>query len=349
MLILTAIILALLAGMMNGSYPAPIRMIRLPFDTIWLIFSIFMFLIFPWIAVWILSPNDILKLFASLPTSFFMITVGAGLIYGCGMLVYTYSLHYVGIGVSFLLNIAGGTIIGSLLPVLLLNASKLITPSGIWELVAMGVFLVGLIAAGIASTKRAKNAGVNQDIVPGKSAQGILLGILSGIFCAAQGSAYSYTLPAVNTLAAHLSASPLAAAMLAWIPIFNGAFVPFFLYFLIKNIRSKTWQQLQNKVFTWVAFIFGMAVLAFGSLIVFSKAAISLGQLGSVIVWPIFMISIILTSNFWGWRQGEWRNSGSVAGTWQITSIAFLVLAVAALVMSAYYNILSSPYVASLQ
>ena len=339
MLILTAIILALLAVVMNGSYPAPIRMIHLSSDTIWLIFSIFMFLILPWVAVWILSPNDILKLFAGLPASFLIITISAGLIYGCGMLVYTYSLRYVGIGVSFLLNIAGGTIIGSLLPLVLLNASKLVTSSGMWELIGMFIFLIGLIAAGIASTQRAKHALTNPDIVQGKSGLGVLLGVLSGVFCAAQGSAYSYTLPAVNTLAAHLGVSPLAAAMLAWIPIFNGAFIPFFIYFLIKNVREKFWQDFKKGTASGLELILGMAVLSFVSLIVFSKAAISLGDLGSVIVWPIFMISIILTSNFWGWRQGEWRNSGTAAGSWQIISMGFLILAVGALVMSAYYNI----------
>ena len=96
---------------------------------------------------------------------------------------------------------------------------------------------------------------------------------------------------------------------------------------------------MNEHVVVGVEWIFAMALLAFISLIVFSKTAISVGHLGSVIVWPIFMISIILTSNFWGWHQGEWQNAGKSAGGWQISSILFLILAVAALVVSAYFNV----------
>jgi L-rhamnose-H+ transport protein len=268
--------------------------------------------------------------------SILLLAIGGGM-FGCGMVLFTYSLRYVGIGVAFLLNISANTIIGSLLPVLLLNPNKLITPTGLIQIVALLLFLVGVIFTGIASHKRNQNLSSGSKL-KGKNSRGIVLGMLSGLLTSAQGSVYSLVLPNIRTLPS-LHTHSMLAASLPWIIIFNAAFIPCLLFFVWKNKTEQSFSQLKNFNIKELMLQVIMAVLYYASLLLFSKSSTLLGSMGSVITWPILMISIILTSNTWGFLHGEWHNAGRAAIKAEIISIVWLVIAVIILTFDGYLNI----------
>ena len=81
-----------------------------------------------------------------------------------------------------------------------------------------------------------------------------------------------------------------------------------------------------------------MGILYFGSLIVFSQASKSLGHLGAVIAWPMLMIFIILTSNFWSFIHGEWENSNKIALRYLSISLIALITAIISLSIAATIN-----------
>jgi len=152
-----------------------------------------------------------------------------GVLFGLGTILFTYSLRYVGIGVSFMLNIAANTIVGTILPLVLLNAQKLLTTVGLLEIVALLFFLVGLIITTLAAKLRDKHLTV-EHLYKGRAFAGILLGILSGLFSSAQGFAYAYSLPTLKLAGAQLHLASLAVANFPWILIFNAAWVPYFFF-----------------------------------------------------------------------------------------------------------------------
>src|SRR4051812_5056156 len=106
-----SIIFAMLAGFMNGTYAFPLKyMTRWSNETSWLVFSPLAFLLMPWLCLFLLD-NNIFTLLNSIPNNSLYILLLAGLLFGIGMITFTFSLRFVGIGISFILNISTGTMI----------------------------------------------------------------------------------------------------------------------------------------------------------------------------------------------------------------------------------------------
>ena len=40
-----------------------------------------------------------------------------------------------------------------------------------------------------------------------------------------------------------------------------------------------------------------------------ASGATNMGALGPVIGWPVYVSSLLLGNNFWGWCTGEWRGA----------------------------------------
>jgi L-rhamnose-H+ transport protein len=335
-MLLYAVILALIAGAMNGSYVTFLKYIQLSNNFIWAVFAIFAFGIAPWIALFLFGQH-IFALFNALSIFHFLVLIIGGILFSLGMVLFVFALKYVGMSVSFILNIAAGTIVGTLLPVLLLNPQKLLTLAGFIQLFALFVFSIALYCMLKASGHRESHLA-SSNTFKGKNVLGVLVGSLSGILTSAQGFVYSYSLPSVLKIAIMVNTSNLTATLMVWAIIFNAAMIPYVIFFLVKffgekdTVKSKNWP----KSFFWLIV---MALFYYGSIVVFSKASISLGDMGSVIAWPMLMIMIILTSNFWGWKQGEWHGAGKVAIKFQKLSILLLVIAILLLTVTGALNL----------
>ena len=155
MIIIIAVVLAMLAGVMNGSYAFPVKSIKRtwPDGLIWFVFSFFAFLMMPWVMNFFINPH-FMTFLVSLPHNIIWIELISGVLFGLGMVLFTFSLNYIGMGISFLLNIGTGTVIATLLPILLRNISAFTSLFGLLELLAMVIFVIGIIVAIMASTKR---------------------------------------------------------------------------------------------------------------------------------------------------------------------------------------------------
>ena len=81
-----------------------------------------------------------------------------------------------------------------------------------------------------------------------------------------------------------------------------------------------------------------MAVLAFGSLLIFGFASMQLGVMGPIVSWPVFMIVIVLTSNFWSFISGEWK--GISKKTLYLQWFAVLLFLIAIAIMAFDANLL---------
>jgi L-rhamnose-H+ transport protein len=124
-----------------------------------------------------------------------------------------------------------------------------------------------------------------------------------------------------------------------WIPIFSAAFVPYFSYFLYRSVQHKSLANVfSKKTAPYLLLCIVMGILYFGSLLVFSQAASSLGHMGAVIAWPMLMIFIILTSNFWSFIHREWENASNVALRYLSGSLLSLIMAIVTLSIAGVMN-----------
>lgn len=330
---ITAVILAMLAGIMNGSYAFPVKNMRRFWqdDLIWLVFSVLAFLLMPWLANFVINTqiNHYLSLIDSSTWELLLI---AGLSFGIGMILFTVSFSLIGLGISFILNIGVSTVFATLAPILFLQPQSFLSFFGAMELVAMGIFIAGIAFAIYAAIKR-------DDIHFSQHTKlGLICAFFSGLFNAGEGFAYSISQSPLKTLAMQHGYSALSAANIAWIGIFAGAFAPYFLFFLYRCFKNKAFASFSHRAAGNVLRLITMSIFYVVCLFIFSQSSLELSDFGAVIAWPLFMIFIVLTSNFWGVMQGEWRQASHHARSSLFASIFFMIIAVLVLAENGYYH-----------
>lgn len=331
--IFLAFFLTLFAGIFNGSYPGVLKKLSaFNQDLVWASFSFFAFFLFPLIATALVVPQWP-TLLSLLPEKFFITCMIGGFLFGLGMICFTIALRFIGIGIAFVLNISFGTIFGSLLPVFFTSPARIFTSAGIVDLLALLAFILSVTcssrAASIRDSAQKNSAHMHLTV-------GLLMGTLSGVLCAAQGAAFGLATPLLTSTAStnHIIGNVLS---LPWIVIFWSAFVPYFLFYFIKGaktLNSRTGAEMKA-ICTRSYYLAIMGFLYYSALVIYSYAVGFLGNYGNVVGWPLLMAAIILTSNFWGWKRGEWLNAPQKSKRLMVFSIILMIVAVMFLGISA--------------
>lgn len=339
--ILFALAMVLIAGFINGSFAAPMKfMTKWDEENIWLIFSFWGFIILPWVSILVMAPNT-MQVLGAIPQKLLLTMVAGGVAFGLGQIAFALSFRYIGIGLAFVINISMGTAGSALIP-LLWHKGLMGTPYSYAQLVGIVIFIIAVLigaAAGAARDRHRKQItqapeAVTDDrvkkIKPGMLLLGVILAIIAGAGSVCQGVTYIWANPTVSKIAVAHGVGALPSGVVAWVVIFCSAWIPYFLYFLILNIKNHSFGKLKaagsGSYWFWLIL---MGVGYWGSLIFFSKASQVIGgDLAPTIAWPLFMVFIILTSNLWSWKSREWENAGPSAAKKMFVSLALFVVAI---------------------
>lgn len=324
-----AIIMVIIGGMLNGTFAIPGKFIKtLGEDRMWFYVSIWAYLVVPFVTLWILYPHFIHALFEVSPSYIVAAFVG-GAVWGVGMIFCLLGFRYVGLSVTYAINIGMGTAGGSILPLLFMHRSKLNTMFGHIIILGVGIFIIGIIFAALAAKER--DANKNSSSGKNHSKIGIMCAILAGIGSMTQGYVFAYSTSGFLNSPHLQHVSVLVRSNLPWIWIFLGGLFPNVIYFGIVARRKKAVtvckSGLKGHIISQLLIII-MAILFFECLILYGFAAGLIGSVGPIIAYPIFMVFIVLTSNFWGFKFGEWHGASKKARFLICIAISVLVLAV---------------------
>jgi len=124
-------------------------------------------------------------------------------------------------------------------------------------------------------------------------------------------------------------ASNAMAANPIWALTVTGGFVSNFVYCAYLLSKNRTWTVFRagNPFAYWLLGI-SMGVLWFGGIVIYGMGTASLGTLGGIIGWPIFMTIIIIAALSWGAVSGEWKTASRRALIYNWTGVAILLLAI---------------------
>lgn len=328
MIIANALLFSIIAGILNGSFAMPTKHIKANAGSIWFYFAFWAFIIIP-LGTFLIVDPAFYKLLFAVPSSAVLVPLIAGLIWGVGMVCFSEALKYIGIGVAFVINIGIGTAGGTLIPLLFFPQQQVSSLFVSFVIVAVLLLLLGVLLAGFAAHQREKemvnsvvNCSTNMTVLA------LAITIFAGVSSAVQGASYAYALGAYSVLeSAH---GTLILAILPWFFVFLGGFIPYVIYFTI--LKMKEHKKIKARLtFKERLLIIAMAVMFFESIVFYAKASQTLGALGPIIAWPLFMIFIILVSNFWGFNHGEWR--GVSRGAQVKISCAILLLVIAVIIL----------------
>jgi L-rhamnose-H+ transport protein len=318
-----------LAAIMNASFSLPMKFVRAwTWENTWLLWSAFALLLLPGALA-----------FATIP-AFGQIVAGAGCValavavcgaaWGVAQVLFGLALEKIGIALTFSIVLGLSAAMGSLIPLVRLHADKLLTRAGLISLAGIALVLLGVTVSAVAGKMRDRTQ--HTEARTGHFGVGLLMAITSGVCASMMNVGFSFGTPLSAAAAAH-HANALWWTDAIWVPLLAGGAVPNLLYCAYLLHKRKSSENYTGATAGRnVLLAFAMAVLWFGSSVLYGIATAFLGDLGPVVGWPLFMSLIVIVASVLGAWTGEWRNAGSRA--LRVQGLAVLILVCAVVVLS---------------
>lgn len=311
MLLNESLLIIILAGLVNGSYVAPVQYIKdRSKEMIWLHYSVIAMAIIPWLMLPFLMPQFFAN-YAYLPTTDLGLLILGGFLFGIGQACFAYALPLIGMALSFAINLGLSITIGSMFVVFYkfvdINvANAVVTFAVLLVLLSLGIYYLA------GKDKQQPKSGGNYQL-------GWLLAGIAGFTSGFQ----NITFILVTSHASKFFSA--AHSFWVWPPFLLAAAIPMALGFFARaKLKGQAIQLLKLKDFPWIIV---MGLCAVGSLALYS---IGMSKLGSqeTVGWPAFMICIILTSQAWSLCRKEAPSHSKRGKIYTLSSVLLLVIAI---------------------
>ncbi len=321
-----------LGGFMQGTYYLPLKYVSpWKWENIWLVYAFLALVALPVTLASATVPQlgDALS-FCSKRALGEVFIFGTGWGIGCVLSGLGVDRLGLAIGVSVLIGITAA--LGSIIPLVVNTPELVMQPKGLLVIASVAILLVGVILVAAAGKKRdssRRQTGLSGQ--KGSFAIGLAICIFSGIFSSMLNLAFSFS-DGVKEAVLMTGASQGGAQNVVWMVALGGGFIANAVYTFYLLYTNHTWSNFVMPR-TRLFWIFGtaMAALWYFGMVLYGRGAGFMGQLGTVIGWPLFMASIIFFSSVWGFVTGEWKNSSSSAKAFMVAGLAVLLVASAML------------------
>lgn len=328
--------LLLLAGGMNGSFTLPMKFTRRwTWENTWLVYTLFALGLFPPLLTFAtVSAVGAVYAQAGVGPVVMVALFGAG--WGISQIFFGLAVEAVGIALAFSIILGIAAAVGSLIPLIRLHPEKVLTPGGIAVLLGIALVLVGIAVCAVAGRRR--EAAVGQGPVATRSlGKGLLFCLISGLGSALVNFGLAFGTPLIDA-ARGTDTSTLWAPNAVWLPLMWAGGIPNLVYCVYLMRKNKTGDRfaVSGTASHWVLAA-AMALFWFGSTVMYGAAALELGDLGTVLAWPLFMSLIVITASIWGIITGEWKGTGRQPLRIMSGGVAVLVLAVFVLSAASRY------------
>jgi L-rhamnose-H+ transport protein len=335
-----AVGLALLAGILNGSFATPMKYAKYwKWENIWSVWAVVAMFLFPWFMVYVTVPH-MAGFYQQAGIRDILLTVAFGVGFGLAQIFFGLGIAALGIALNFAIAIGLSTALGSLVPLVALHSKMIFTTKGIVIILGVILTLVGIVFCAVAGRQKEKamqSAGQQQQEGLTKKMSfkvGLIICILAGVGSPLINFGLAFGKPLMDR-AAQFGVRPMSQANVIWAPLVTASLVPYLTYCAYLWKKNKT-GRLFFRPGTAINYLLGamMGVLWFGSTLVYGAATAQLAGLGPILGWPLFMSSIIITSNVWGFVTGEWKSAGQKALSTMLVGILFLILGFVTLAIS---------------
>lgn len=336
-LLATGIALAVLSGLMNGTFTLPMRYLgKWSWENVWTVFIVVACVVMP-VAMFLATVTHPFAVLSAAPTRAELIAIATGFMWGFGAVMFGQGVSALGISMGNTLVLAISASLGSFLPMLILAPERLGQPQGEYLIFGTVVAMVGIGCCGYAGILRERSEKDHQDTpreMVGAARPlwaGLLLCSGAGLLSAGFNIGYSFSQGIIST-AIQIGNGPFAGSNVIWLLVLMSGAVSnlgFCAYLFRKN---RSWSNFSRP---GVAPLYGLAILMGllwgGSIFAYGAAAPNLGKLGPAIGWPISLTAGLLTANFCGLLAGEWKLARISSRRWMLLGLAILVFSIAVL------------------
>jgi L-rhamnose-H+ transport protein len=194
-------------------------------------------------------------------------------------------------------------------------------------MIGTAIMIVGLLFLALAGKRRERDAGASGTPRSG-FALGLVICIFSGIFSSMLNFSFVFG-DEIRIRALATGASNSMAANPIWSLTVTGGFLSNLVYCVYLLNKNKTWSVYceGNPSTYWL--LGGLTgLLWYGGVVAYGMGAASLGKLGGIVGWPVFMTLDIIAGIFWGAVTGEWKQASRRAVTYCWAGVGILVFAI---------------------
>jgi L-rhamnose-H+ transport protein len=325
-------ILAVISGLMNGSFTLPMRYLgRWDWEHVWSLFIVGSCLLMP-AAILALETPQAWAILMGAPGRAIAVAALAGFAWGFGALMFGQSVSAIGISLANTLVLAISSALGSLMPMLLLASDRLWQPEGQRILEGVAVAIVGIALCGYAGQLRERaGAALERGDLVGKArplSVAILLASGSGVLSAVFNIGFALAQPIAAYGRARGLSAFAGANLIWWVMLGAGSLanLGFCCFLFARNHNSSKFRAVHSARLYALSAL--MALLWGGSIFVYGAAAPRLGSLGASIGWPLSLATGLLLANAIGIGLGEWRRAPRRAKWNLYFGIATLLIAI---------------------
>lgn len=300
--------LLVLAGAMNGSFALPMKFTRRwAWENTWAVWTVFALFLFPPAIAYATVPN-LNNAYAQAGARVILLVAACGAGWGIAQVLFGLAVDAIGIALTFSVVLGLSAAIGSLIPLFRLHPDKVASSAGLTVIFGVVLVVMGVSVCAIAGRKREAALGG----VSGRPsmAKGLLFCTLSGVTAALMNFGLAFGGPILDA-AQKSGAQKLWSPNAVFLPLMVAGGVPnlvYCLYLMRKNNSASRFRQSGTANYWLLATV--MALFWFASTILYGASTTALGQLGTVLAWPLFMSLIVITATVWGAITGEWKNAG---------------------------------------
>jgi L-rhamnose-H+ transport protein len=337
--ILTGTLLAIAAGLSNGSFFLPQRYTRgWQWENMWFVFALISQVLLPWLVAWVAIP-DLARVLRESPFSFFVPAIIAGLIWGVGMVTYGLGVKMVGIAAGNAVVASVATAAGTIGPMIVYAPDRIWTLSGLVSMVAIVFIIAGIYIYGMAGVRREREttqAASSEASGGSQFRSGLLLCLVTGVL----GTSFIYGFVSSGNLiqaAVSAGAKPSLAGYLAWTVVFCTGSIPNLGYALYRMFHNRTGRTLFGSGFLLpnTALCTLAAVLWYGGVLLYGMGTTHLGQLGPSVGFGLYIGMTVLFGNLIGWLIGEWRGASPAVIRGLLTGMAMILAGIVVIAVGA--------------
>ncbi|MDD4103137.1 MAG: L-rhamnose/proton symporter RhaT [Kiritimatiellae bacterium] len=306
-------VLAVAAGVTQGAFPLPMKfMPDWKWENIWFAFSLWGFVVLPWILAFATVP-DLAGVYAATSWKTLAVTVCCGLAWGIGTLCFGLGVRMVGMALGFALMNGMTGAFGTLFPMLARQPEAFGTPAGRTILAGVVLLLVGVALCALAGHRRGRSdmrsgqAGAKDTARNNVFALGLLVCVICGLTSPMLNFAFVFGQEIVRSAEA-AGAAPAHASNPVWCLTMSAAFITTLAACLAKMVRDRGWRRFagHNAARCW-ALSGVMGALWAGGIALYGAGLSRLGTLSASVGWPLLMIATVMTGVFCGMATGEWK------------------------------------------
>lgn len=330
----TGIAVLIVAGVANASFTMPMKYARKwAWENTWLVWAVLALVVLPLTVAFVTIPN-LAAVFRSAGLGSILEVCGFGAGWGVAQVFFGLAVDMIGITLAFSIVLGTSAAVGSLIPMLSLHREALSSKAAFAVLGAIAFVLIGVVLCAVAGSIREGSSSLSSASRT-RTSQGLVLAFICGFAAASMNLGVAFGTPLIEA-ARSFGANSINAINAVWLPLLLAGAVPNVLYCAWLINRNHSGHRYRVGRSHW-ALATAMAVLWFGSTLLYGLAASHLGAWGPILGWPLFMSLIVITATTLGIVTGEWKGCGPLPIRIQWTGVTVLVVAIFILAGSSRY------------